>query len=92
MLENGLGDNFSGGVEVFKPDDSFAVGLFEMWVLGVVGVHAECMIKLVQKVTDETFNDFEVADHLVCVEGVRNEYTFNLTRVPVRKTALVGML
>ncbi len=92
MVEHGLCQYLGGGIKVFESDDSFSVDSFEVGVLRIIGIHAEGMIVLLQKVTDEPLDYLKVADHLVGIEGVCDKHAFHLPGVTVGKTTLVGML
>lgn len=92
MLKHGLREHFRRRIQMFKPDDPIPIHGLKMRVLGVVGVHAKRMVVLFQKISDEAFDDFKVADHLVCIEGISRKNTFHFPRVTVGKTAFIGVL
>jgi hypothetical protein len=92
VIEEGLGEEFGGGVLGREADDAVAVAGFEVVVGWVVGIHAEGMVERVEEVADGFLDDFEVTDHLILVEFVGFEDEFDFTGVAVGELAFVWVL
>lgn len=73
-------------------NDAFSEALFEFLESRIVGVHADRVIVAVEPLTEDEFEDFEIADHLPIIERIAFEDTFDLSGMAMGKAALIGML
>lgn len=91
FIKESFGKDFGGGFGVLEGDDAFAIGGAEGGKVGILGVHAQSVVKLGEKIRRRFLDGFEVTDHAGVIKGLGFEDDLDAAAVPVREPAQVGV-
>ena len=86
------GHDLSSGILVGERQYAVAVDAPEGLEVRVLGVHGHGVVPRVEEILDDQLHDFEVADHVVVIEGIGRQDDLDATRMAMRIFAVLRVL
>ena len=89
---NGVGHGLAGGVLLVEGDDALPINAPKILKVSILRVHAEGVVKLLQKVAHHLFDGFEVHHHVIFIQRVGGKHQLYTAGVAVGELAAAGVL
>ena len=90
-IENDASHHLAGGVFPVEGNDALPVCVHEGGEVGVLRIHAQGVVKLLEEIPHHLLDSLEIQHHVIGIQRFRSEHHFHGARMAMREFAITGM-